>query len=292
MPTFVFPGGPVAGFPDYTLTPGYYLKQNFVNFPVIVGNGPDNVRRNLNGQPVVRIVSINPDGFNSGDSFPTLHYSGIMYTQGNIITFSSLSYPYCEIRISGSAPFIYFGIGFGQPGVEEWFGNFPNDQRVGSYASAIAGSWTWNTVPTAPAISTVLNGTSVTVTRGSSTSDNLGPITEYRVQRRESTNGTTWGGWVDTAIQSTTTFSVTYRNLTPSKFYQFRVYARNNAGFSEATTSGTVFITPMARHTGTDFTALSKLKRYDGSNWQNIAQAQRWNGTSWVPIDITGINST
>jgi hypothetical protein len=80
--------------------------------------------------------------------------------------------------------------------------------------------------------------------------------------------------------------------LTPAKYYQFRVYAVNNAGNSEAGTSETFFVTPMARHTGTDFTALSKLKRYDGSAWQNIAQAKRWNGTSWVTIDITGINST
>ena len=162
----------------------------------------------------------------------------------------------------------------------------------GAYSGRLAGTWSWNTVPSAPAsISRTLNGTSIIVTRTNSASDGGSTIADYRVQRRESTDGTTWGSWGDTVALATTALSHTYANLTPGRYHQFRQFASNNAGFSSAATSTSVFITAMTRYTGTAFTVLSKLRKYDGAAWQNITQVRRWNGTSWAAIDITGINS-
>ena len=291
MPIIGFPGGAVAGQKVYYLSSSNYLKQNNVFFPVIDGDSPSDVRRNLDNNYVVRIHSINPDGVDLEDTYPVLTYRGNTYYTGSILTFSQLTVPYnfCEIRVVSLDTFSYFGLGaFGQPGVQEWdpyYTFFP----IRTYSTALAGSWSWNTVPTAPSVSAALNGTSVTVTRGSSTTTSEGPITSYRIQRRESTDGATWGSWGNTDFISSLTY--TYTGLTPGKYYQFRVYAVNNAGNSEAGISGLILIPSITRYTGTAFIAPDKLKRYNGSAWQNITQAKRWNGTSWVTIDITGVNS-
>jgi hypothetical protein len=283
MPTIVFPGGLSGDGQEVFIGQDYYVIQRNVAFPLPA----DGVRRNLDNNYVVRINSVDPEGFSQ--AFSGLAYNGNNYSGGGILTFSSLTFGFCEIVANTNFSDLLINLSSsGLPGAELW-----NEYGLqGTFDRAIAGSWSWNTVPTAPSITTLLNGTNVTVTRGTSTSDNLGPITGYRVQRRESNDGSTWGSWGNIVTLSTSTFSHTYTDLTPAKYYQFRVYAVNNAGNSEASTSGTVFITPMARHTETGFfTALTNLKRYDGSSWQNVTQAKRWNGTSWVTVDITGINS-
>ena len=288
MPTITLPGGLTASLAQSRggLTEENYLVQRNVPFPLPA----DGVRRNLDNNYAVRIHDVGVVGFEYEYVFLYVNYNEGNYGSGSILTFSSLTVGSCQIIVSAFAN----GGGFylaasGQPGVDYYFSYYP--YFLGTDEKPIAGSWSWNTVPTAPSISTLLNGTNVTVTRGNSTSDNLGPITGYRVQRRESTDGSTWGSWGNTITQSTSTFSHTYTDLTPGKYYQFRAYAVNNAGNSEASTSGIILIPSIAKYTGTIFTGVSSLKRYNGSAWQNITQARRWNGTSWVTMNLDGINS-
>jgi len=305
MPTIILPGRTTAGDRNYNAQYNQSIAQSGVRFPLPA----DGVRRNNRGLYVVKINSIDVDGFLEGEAVAYINYNGITYEGGNL-EFSSLTNGFCQIRvyldISGTNT--DFGLGqFGDvPGAELYNVNqtmlrqSPNNyiSLANTFNQALAGSWSWNTVPTPPSINLNLSGTSVTVTRGTSTSDNIDPVRLYGLQRRESTDGTNWGSWSDGFGRSdsqsleTTTFSFTYTNLISGKYYQFRVFSYNNAGASEFTTSGILFVKSLARNTGTGFTALDKLKRYDGSAWQNITQAKRWNGTSWVTIDVSGINST
>jgi len=294
MPTINFPGGATfdAGSPEYFFTDGGALTQDNVFFPVTNGDSPSTVRKNLNNLYTIKIHSISPDAVEVyGDIF--VRYRGGDYSVGSILTFSELVMPYnfCTIIISDPEDYesSYFKLGnLNTPGA---FQNFLFGGSE-SYPRALSGTWTWTTAPTAPSVSTALNGTNVTVTRGTSTTDSQERIVGYVVQRRESVDGTTWGSWANNITLSTTTFTHTYTGLTPGKYYQFRVYANNDVVSSEATVSGTILIPSITRYTGTAFIAPDNLKRYDGSAWQNITQVKRWNGTSWVTIDITGINST
>lgn len=284
--TINFPGGATAGTTSFITSAGFFLAQNDVAFPLPASG----VRRNLDNNYIVRINSISPANLSGASYAVVLNYGGVDYGAGTILTFSSLTFGLCQIRVYNYSGTLNFGrsssVG---PGVLVY--RTSTGALFDSFGTAMSGTWSWNTVPSAPAsISTSLSGTSVTVTRTNSSSDGGSTITGYRVQRRESTNGTTWGSWGNTVTMSTT--SHTYTGLTPARYYQFRVYAINNAGNSLAATSSTVFVAAITRYTGTAFTVLTKLRKYDGADWQNITQAKRWNGTSWVTIDITGINST
>lgn len=288
MPTINFPGGATAGQIANIQSGGFFLNQNDVVFPLPANT----VRQNINGSYIVRIHAISPASLSVASPVDiVLNYGGNNYGVGTILTFPSLTFGLCQIRIYNYDGQVDFGRSLSAgPGVQIY--RTSTGLLYDSFSTAMSGTWSWNTVPTAPSsISTSLSGTTVTVTRGTSTTTTEGPITSYRIQRRESTNGVTFGSWSASEAMSSTTF--TYTGLTPARYYQFRVFARNNAGDSVATVSSTVFVAAITRYTTQGvFTVLTKLKKYDGTAWQNITQAKRWNGTSWVTIDITGINST
>lgn len=287
--TVTFPGGASHSLFPFITDPGFYLEQGSVGFPT----SSSGVRRNLDNNYAVRINSVSPSYISSASYETVLNYGGTNFWPGNVLTFASNPSSTCSVRVYNYSGTITFGAtSSGWPPVYVYrsstgalFDDFTSPLRV------MAGTWTWNTVPSAPAsISTTTNGTSVTVTRTNSASDGGSAISGYRVQRRESTNGTTWGSWGNVVSLSTSALSHTYTGLTPARYYQFRQYAVNNAGNSLAATSSTVFIAAITRYTGTAFSVLTRLRKYNGTDWQNITQARRWNGTSWQTIDLTGIN--
>jgi hypothetical protein len=290
MPTINFPGGAVGNFgPSFFLDTNDYIQQALVGFP----NAASGVRINIDGNYAIRVDSISPDRL-TGTNSVAIGYAGVLRGVGSIILSSTNPATTCDVRVTktGGTQTTFRRDNVTTNAVVHYRGRdgFTGGD-YGAFSGRLAGTWAWSTVPSAPAsISTNLSGTNVTVTRTDSADNGGSAIIDYRVQRRESTNGITFGSWTDTVVMSSATH--TYTNLTPARYYQFRVYSRNNAGNSSARTSGTIFVAAITRYTGTAFAVLSKLRKYDGAAWQNITQVRRWNGTSWVAIDITGINST
>src|SRR5690606_28096961 len=69
----------------------------------------------------------------------------------------------------------------------------------------------------------------------SSPADNGGSaVTGYVIQRRTSTNGSTWSAW-STALNNTTAGNWTNTGLSGTTWYQYRVAARNAAGIGTYT---------------------------------------------------------
>jgi hypothetical protein len=292
MPTIDFPGGAIGNFgPSFFLDTNDYIQQELVGFP----NAAAGARVNIDGNYAIRVASISPDRL-TGTNSVAIVYAGVLRGVGSVILSSTNPATTCAVRVTktGGSSTTFRRDNVSTNAVVHYRGRdgFTGGD-YGAYPGRLSGSWIWNTVPSAPAsISTSLSGTNVTVTRGNSSDNGGATITGYTLQRRESTNGTSFGSWGNNVSLSTSTLTHTYTNLTPARYYQFRVYANNNAGSSQTRTSGTIFVAAITRFTGTAFTVLSKLRKHDGSNWQNVTQVRRWNGTSWVTIDITGINST
>jgi hypothetical protein len=286
MPTVInLPGGATGSFGPTRLTDSssFYTLQTGVTFP----NSSNNVRRNLDNSYVVKIASISPDSL-TGSPGVKLIFGGTEYAvNGSIISPSDPSGT-ANIKIT------YNGV---QPTCRrnnDNSGTF-TDRRVSgdtvayTYDGSMSGTWSWYTVPTTPSsISVSVNGTTATITRGTSTSDASYPVTSYTLQRRQSSNGTTFGSWA-TVVSSMGT-SYTDTGLTPAQYYQYRVYANNNAGTSQAVTSSTVFIAALTIFKGTAFAVPTNLKKYDGSSWVSLTSGlYRYDGTTWIKIDTTGI---
>jgi hypothetical protein len=291
MPTIDFPGGAIGNFgPSFFLDTNDYIQQALVGFP----NAAAGARVNLSGNYAIRVASISPDRL-TGTNSVAIGYGGVLHGAGAIIFSATNPATTCDVRVTktGGSSTTFRRDNVSTNAVVHYRGRdgFTGGD-YGAFPGRLSGSWVWTTVPSAPAsISTSLSGTNVAVTRGNSAADGGDTISGYTLQRRESTDGTNFGSWGNN-VNVTATLTHTYTNLTPARYYQFRVYANNNAGSSAARTSGTIFVAAITRFTGTAFAVLSKLRKHDGSNWQNITQVRRWNGTSWATIDITGINST
>lgn len=106
-----------------------------------------------------------------------------------------------------------------------------------SWNGGFQGTFYWSTVPTAPqAISPVRTAgtTSVVVTISGSASDGGSGVTSYKVQYNSG------GGW--TAEQDISSGTYTYTGLTGGQSYQFRTYANNANGTSQALSSSSVAI--------------------------------------------------
>lgn len=286
MPTTVnFPGGSSGPNSPFFSTTGNFAASDGSNFP-LAANG---VRQNLTGNYIVRVASLSPYNV-SGNYSAYILKNGTLYGAGSTISLTSAQLNNSwQARIynnGGTVTFNRAASGTGFTGEYNSSGTL-----VDSWNSAMTGTWSWATVPTTPAsISVVVNGTSATITRGNSTADTSYPVTSYSIQRRESTNGTTWGAWTNTTTMVGSTH--TYTGLSAAKYYQFRVYASNSIGTSQAVQSTTVFIAAVTRYDGSSFVLLSKLKRYNGTSWENIGSAKRWNGTTWETIDISSIPNT
>lgn len=279
----LFPGGTTGNFgPSFWNDSGWFAQQDEVAFP----NASSGIRVNLDGKYAIKVAGILPDRL-AGPAAVYIVYGGSLYGSGSTILSSTNPSTSCSVRIvnTGGTRVEFYRINSGTP-VRLYT---PAGALNFSWGGSLSGYWAYYTVPSAPAsITATLSGTSVAVSCNASASDGGNAITSYAVQRRESTNNSTWGAW--TATTTMTNRAYTYTNLTPGKYYQFRTYAINGAGNSSAATSSSVFIAAMTRYNGTSFSVLDNLKRYDGSAWQNITQVKRWNGTSWVSIDLTGIN--
>jgi len=156
--------------------------------------------------------------------------------------------------------------------------------NVFTFSGGFQGTFSWYTVPTAPATITVARtGRNVLVTATASSSDGGESIDGYRAQFRSSVDGVTWSAWGN--LQSLVSFQYTYENLTPALFYEFRVYAINAAGSSAARTSAAVFVPAGGkRWDGSAWVATSLAKRWDGSAWTDIQTAKRWSGSAWVDL--------
>ena len=297
MPTVInLPGGATGTFgPALGVTSGsFYTDQYNVVFP----NAAAGVRRNLSGNYLIRIHSIDPDRFSPAKD-------GIGFEPDNAIWWGPASGNYRpgETITSATDPQTLVQLRIFYNGTQpSWYRNNDGlgrctDRNINTgalaytYPGSIAGTWSWATVPTIPTtISTSTSGTSVTVTRGTSTSDASYPVTSYTVERRESNDGVTFGSWSNAVSMPSSTY--TYTGLTAAKYYQFRVYAANSIGTSQAVASSTTFIAAVTRYSGTAFVLLSKLKRHNGTSWTNITSAKRWNGTAWQTIDISSIPNT
>lgn len=288
MPTSItLPGGVTGGFGPALGVNSYsfYTDQYSVTFP----NATAGVRKNLSGTYIVRVHAVSPDRL-TGGPIVGINYGGANYYPGETISSATNPSTSCQLRVffNGTQPSWYRNNdGLGRCTDN----NISTGAVVYTYPGSIAGTWSWATVPATPtSISTSTSGTSVTVTRGTSSSDASYPVTSYTVQRRESSDGVNFGSWSNSASMPSSTY--TYTGLTAAKYYQFRVYATNSIGTSEAVASSTTFIAAVTRYSGTAFVLLSKLKRHNGTSWTNITSAKRWNGTAWQTIDISSIPNT
>lgn len=291
MPNTVnFPGGATGTNTAFFNDIGHFVASDAGGFPT----STTLVRRNLDNNYVVKIISVSPH--NASGNYTAYVYradglaSGItqrLYGNGSTILLSSLSSDYWQSRVYNNAGTqVNFGRAASGGGTYEYS---ETEVLVDSWNSYMTGTWTWYTVPTQPTTSTAVSiGTTATVTRGESISDSSYPITSYRVQRAESSNGTTWGAWATAITMTGTTY--TYTGLTPGKYYKFRVYAVNAAGNSLARETNTVLVAAVTRYNGSAFIVPTNLKRYNGTSWVNVTSVKRWDGTSWQTIDLTGIN--
>jgi hypothetical protein len=247
-------------------------------------------------------------GFGAGGS-PS---SGRFFIGASIIyTYGMFTYPTGNLNIDGTRPVIQAGLSLNgsfsggvtgsgvdtsgnvfvtsngsQTNVTGYIGNgFSMVANTGtSFSGGFQGTFSWYTVATIPqAVETFKTGRNITVAIAGSASDGGEPISSYSVQYRTSTDNSTWGVWGDTGDISSGSF--TYNNLTPALFYQFRVYANNPAGSSEARIAPSVFVSAGGRRwNGSDWVASTTSKRWDGSAWVDLTVAKRWNGSAWVDL--------
>jgi len=238
-----------------------YVYQDGVSFP--------SGRVNRDGANPVRLLTIGGGYSNLGSSYWSVYYGGLDIN--GAYTFSTSGGTMQVRQWNNDTARMYFGRNTGVAGTV-----YDNGDGSAFASGALAYTMTWMQVATAPAsITATASGVSVTVTATASTDAGGGTISGYKVQYRSSANGSTgWSAWG--SEQSLSSFSYTYSSLTPALYYQFRVYAVNEAGNSAATTSANVFVTAGG-------------KRWTGSAWTPNTTAMRWStaGTpQWIPLTI------
>lgn len=85
--------------------------------------------------------------------------------------------------------------------------------------------------PTSPAVSQTLSRDAVTLSWGAGSAGTNNSVTGYDVQRRESTDGSSWGSWATVSGSPVTGTSL---DVTPpgtvGNYYQYRVRTRGSAG--------------------------------------------------------------
>lgn len=146
--------------------------------------------------------------------------------------------------------------------------------------NSISGSYTYYTVPTAPASVTITSkvGTTVNLSYSNPSSDGGSGITSYTAQYRQ--NG---GAWAGTKAVSGNAFS--FADLVPGSTYDFRVYANNAAGASTATVSASTLVAAYGTlRRGADFVPITVGKLYRAGAWRNIITAKVYRGGAWRNI--------
>ena len=149
--------------------------------------------------------------------------------------------------------------------------------------AALAGRYSWITVPTAPGIGTPsVNNQSVTVTYTNSASDGDADISSYKMQF-STDGGTTWSTAV-TVTGNTHTFS-----LAAQTTYRFRVYATNEVGDGAASVSSAVTTTAASRgrvYKDGAWAPSTVARVYKDGSWQNVTVFRKYNGTTWVDLTV------
>lgn len=85
--------------------------------------------------------------------------------------------------------------------------------------------------PTSPAVSQTLSRDAVTLSWGAGSAGTNNSVTGYDVQRRESTDGSSWGSWADVPDSPVTGTSLSVSPPgTVGNYYQYRVRTRGSAG--------------------------------------------------------------
>lgn len=229
---------------------------------------------NLAGSRPIRIVSISPAGF-SGTANIRLRFSSTDYAAGGTI-------PNCA---GGSGAIRLYKTG----GTRVDFDRDNNGtsgaaQRLSStgvveftWNGRMAGSWSWYTVPSAPASIAITSqvGTTVNLSYGNSTSNGGEAIDSYSAEYRE--NG---GAWAGKKTVSGGTFSFT--SLNPGSEYEFRVYATNAAGDSAATVSGSTLVTAYGQlYRGGQFRNITTGQLYRNGTWRNLTVAKVYRDGQW-----------
>lgn len=85
--------------------------------------------------------------------------------------------------------------------------------------------------PTSPAVSQTLSRDAVTLSWGAGSAGTNNSVTGYDVQRRESTDGSSWGSWADVPGSPVTGTSLSVSPPdTVGSYYQYQVRTRGSAG--------------------------------------------------------------
>jgi len=247
--THNFPGGTANGLSAFFYDTGNYAQQDSVEFP--------DGRANLNGTYPIKVVSISPRDV-TGTFSKRLIFSSTAYAEGSIISTDG-SNGNCSIRITKTGG---SQVNFDRTDT----GTTPKVTRYNSsgvvqatWNGQMIGSWESKYCPAAvSSISVSGSGTSATVTRGTATD-----ATSYSVQRSDSADGTTWGSWGNTQSMPSTTYQ--YTNLTPGRYYRFRVYGVNDVDSGAAITSSTIQVENIP--SAPLITSISKVAKTITVNW-------------------------
>lgn len=260
MATQNFDGGASGSF---TLSSGN--SNSYVEDRVLwnLGN-PD-----LLGQNRVRIDGIAPAGA-SGWNYYVLNVGGVNYGIGAVVVNHTTTTAYVRMYNSTGTATAQRDNSAGS--LDSFIKEYNQGTGANTYTwtpAALAGNYTWVTVPTAPAIGTpTVNKQAVTVTYTNSVGDGGTAITSYQMQY-SSDNGTTWSTAV-TVTGGTNTF-----NLSDRTTYKFRVYAVNGVGNGAASVSTAVTTDPAVRG-----------RVYVSGAWRDLTVGYRYNGTAWVPLTV------
>lgn len=107
----------------------------------------------------------------------------------------------------------------------------PNRYDTGIYYWTAEEPYTTCGAPTAPALDTTLSREPVRLSWGAGSDGTNNSVTGYDVQRRISTDGSSWGSWEDVPDSPVTATSL---DVTPpgtvGNYYQYRVRTRGSAG--------------------------------------------------------------
>lgn len=164
-------------------------------------------------------------------------------------------------------------------------GNIMISNGVVFGAGGLVGYFTWSTVATIPgSCSGARTGRNILVTATGSGSDGGSGITSYKVQRAWSLNGTSgWSAWE--SEQTLSSFQYNYTNLTPGRYWKFRVYAVNANGLSAARESSAIFVPAGGkRKVSGSFQFMTIAKRRASGVWTDLTIAKRRASGSFVDL--------
>lgn len=273
MTTQNFDGG-TSG--SYTLSSG--TANAFVQDRVLWNKG----NLDLLGQYRVKIDAIAPASA-SGWNYYRINVGGVDYASGSSVVNQNTTVAYVRLyNSSGTATVERDNVG---GSLDNFIKEYDQGDGSNTYTwtpAAMAGTYSWSTVATAPGIGTpTVDGQDVTVTYTDSSSNGGATITSYKMQY-SSNGGSTWSTAV-TVTGNTHTFTALGDDTT----YSFRVYAVNAVGSSAASVSAEVTTDPAVRgraYVDGAWRDLTIGKRYDGSAWVELTVFRRYDGSAWVDL--------